>query len=534
MNPLSSVEGIKRENVWAFLASSVFWARFELSMFMPTFFVPSGGVDRFYGPYFVVTFAASLVVLAFASLRPDGMLRVLSGRAGELLSIAASLVGGALAMGGSYLGSMPCVLAGAVLCGAGGMYSMLSWAQLYAADGTKSAAVLITGSLAAALLVEALVVFLDPFAAALFTISLPVVVLLVLLLIGKEAPGGARPLARTTLGDVGAPAAAPAAGEERRPASESALVGAFGAYHDFGGASAGAADADASASGASRALPRPFGIPAALFWAFLFFGVALGYLQCISVEASPTLDVLSAQSLALARGVMALAAFVALLVSPKAFYYLLLTGLLAGIAGFSVLSVFDGTGPLVEGLSCYLISLGIACVRILLWLYLVELALRDRRPIASTFGSGLFSLHAGLVGGYLGVAAALAAGGAVLSSVVGAIGYLVVVAVMLLFVSRSDLWALVRAVLFSGRDGAVAGVGREDAELAARRLAEVYGFTPRETEVARYLVKGRSRGRIAEALGVSENTVNTHVNHIYQKMDVHSYQDFLDLILNER
>jgi DNA-binding CsgD family transcriptional regulator len=32
-------------------------------------------------------------------------------------------------------------------------------------------------------------------------------------------------------------------------------------------------------------------------------------------------------------------------------------------------------------------------------------------------------------------------------------------------------------------------------------------------------------------LGISENTVGTHMRHIYQKMGVHNRQDFIDVVL---
>ena len=36
--------------------------------------------------------------------------------------------------------------------------------------------------------------------------------------------------------------------------------------------------------------------------------------------------------------------------------------------------------------------------------------------------------------------------------------------------------------------------------------------------------------RIAEELVISENTVRTHVRHIYAKLDVHSHQELIDLV----
>lgn len=61
-------------------------------------------------------------------------------------------------------------------------------------------------------------------------------------------------------------------------------------------------------------------------------------------------------------------------------------------------------------------------------------------------------------------------------------------------------------------------------------LAEEYGISPREKEVLFYLGRGYNHGYIAKKLFVSENTVRTHVRHIYGKLGVSSREELLDLI----
>ena len=48
-------------------------------------------------------------------------------------------------------------------------------------------------------------------------------------------------------------------------------------------------------------------------------------------------------------------------------------------------------------------------------------------------------------------------------------------------------------------------------------FAQIYGLTPRETEICSYLVRGRSAKHIAEELVISENTVWSHVKNVYAK-----------------
>lgn len=61
-------------------------------------------------------------------------------------------------------------------------------------------------------------------------------------------------------------------------------------------------------------------------------------------------------------------------------------------------------------------------------------------------------------------------------------------------------------------------------------LAAEHGISPRETEVLYYLGRGYNHAYIARKLFVSENTVRTHVRHIYGKLGISSREDLLDLI----
>ena len=53
-------------------------------------------------------------------------------------------------------------------------------------------------------------------------------------------------------------------------------------------------------------------------------------------------------------------------------------------------------------------------------------------------------------------------------------------------------------------------------------LAETFGLTPRETEVAALLCENRSVPYICERLGLATSTAKTHVSRIYEKAGVHS------------
>ncbi len=66
-------------------------------------------------------------------------------------------------------------------------------------------------------------------------------------------------------------------------------------------------------------------------------------------------------------------------------------------------------------------------------------------------------------------------------------------------------------------------------ENRCKLVSNHYKLTSRECEVLSLLVEGRNEPYISEALTVSRATVKTHIKHIYQKIDVSSRQELLDL-----
>ncbi|MEC4273082.1 LuxR C-terminal-related transcriptional regulator [Adlercreutzia sp. R25] len=64
----------------------------------------------------------------------------------------------------------------------------------------------------------------------------------------------------------------------------------------------------------------------------------------------------------------------------------------------------------------------------------------------------------------------------------------------------------------------------------AAAVARAHKLTARETEVMELFAKGRSATYIAESFCVSNNTVRSHILHLYAKCDVHSRQELITLI----
>ena len=65
---------------------------------------------------------------------------------------------------------------------------------------------------------------------------------------------------------------------------------------------------------------------------------------------------------------------------------------------------------------------------------------------------------------------------------------------------------------------------------AVALLASERGLTSRESEVLALYAKGYGRSEAAEELGVSEETVKTHVRSLYRKLDVHSREELVELV----
>jgi LuxR family maltose regulon positive regulatory protein len=72
---------------------------------------------------------------------------------------------------------------------------------------------------------------------------------------------------------------------------------------------------------------------------------------------------------------------------------------------------------------------------------------------------------------------------------------------------------------------AFGGVPKEEARRSVPSAELVEPLTDRELQVLRLLATELTSPEMAKALVVSTNTVRTHIQHIYQKLDVHSRQE---------
>lgn len=194
--------------------------------------------------------------------------------------------------------------------------------------------------------------------------------------------------------------------------------------------------------------------------------------------------------------------------------------LLVMVAGCALLP-FAGVGRGVQ-VGSAIVGGGYLLFYMLTWITYADSAHRLRIPGAPVFAWGrLFAA--------IGYGAGMLAGGLCLR-VLGPDVFTPAI------VSYITMGALVcTAVFVLDEKDVAAGWGRlgaaeagHAAETPGARLADACGLTKRESEVLDYLLKGRSVARIAEDLGLSYNTVNSHVANIYAKCGVHSRQELID------
>ena len=79
------------------------------------------------------------------------------------------------------------------------------------------------------------------------------------------------------------------------------------------------------------------------------------------------------------------------------------------------------------------------------------------------------------------------------------------------------------------QDGRIAeeAAASGDGSCGLANLAGICRLTPREIQVGRLYAQGYSIGKVAELLGITVATAQSHMRSVYRKLDVHSKDDFI-------
>ena len=184
-----------------------------------------------------------------------------------------------------------------------------------------------------------------------------------------------------------------------------------------------------------------------------------------------------------------------------------------------------------DALSYCLGSVVFTGLEIITVLYFVRLSQKTNRTVTFLVGIGVCATYTGVLIGYL---AGPFLHGLVMQGVTDAktcalvlIGVFVVST--LLAPHRDGAW-VERTAPVLPHESEATPVAIDPLEARCAALASAHGLSRREREVFALLARGRSRPYIRDTLVLSKNTVATHVKHIYQKLDVHSQQELLDLV----
>lgn len=170
---------------------------------------------------------------------------------------------------------------------------------------------------------------------------------------------------------------------------------------------------------------------------------------------------------------------------------------------------------------CLAGGVGAKAAQPFLWLLLVRVARDTDDGGVSLFSWGFMSLAAGQLGALLVVdyLSSIAYDGTIMLQ----FALLVVVLVVVLFVLPNG-WSYVE-------ENRLVPLSHEEVvALACKRVAAEGGLTDREADVMGLLAQGFSQAAISERLFIGEGTVHTHRAHVYQKLNVHSRQELIDLV----
>ena len=200
------------------------------------------------------------------------------------------------------------------------------------------------------------------------------------------------------------------------------------------------------------------------------------------------------------------------------------------VAGFlcATLPSSDANGAGRAGIA--MLSAGNTLFDMVALVVLIAVAGRNSRSAVALFAWGRgFSGFGSVVGAFLGVWASERIGqNSFVFELVVDVVVLVFVAYVLIGLKDFSFTRTIGGVT-PVQQGAAAAPEPTFEEHCALVAAE-YGLTPREVEVFQMLARGRDRAYIQEQLGVSRNTVKTHVRSIYAKLDIHTHQDLIDLV----
>lgn len=224
-----------------------------------------------------------------------------------------------------------------------------------------------------------------------------------------------------------------------------------------------------------------------------------------------------------ARCLTALAAFAAFLVLSREHYPQVFVAALSFLALGAIALTVALFSPVLQLPARLLVAVGYAGFDLLAWAVISRSAQRDSARavhlISLVIGAQQIGIALGAVGNI--VANRVGINAETMAVLLVVANYLLLLATYLIVRRYAD------KIMNSGAHPGSANV---DANARLLSFAAEHGLTARETDVLELLAEGRSVPYIAEKFVVSENTVKSHVRHIYEKCGFHNRQELLDAL----
>ena len=471
----------------ALIGSACLWAWVD-ALYKSGFFTPFRPAPLM--PELAVWFTFLLIVpLSALVLWQKERVRALCARKGyALVCGAAGSAGSALFAASASTGSWVVLAVGAVLASVFMGMAILMWGAVYCRQGECSATVYVAGGFACALVADVTFMVMESVASALAPMALPMISMVFFNLL----PEGERVYARTTEG-------------------------------------AGVSERGTGSPLARLRLGLGVSVPTVCSLALIMFG--LGYMQHqMSFAPIRAVGPDMGMALQITRGVIAAVLLALAIAAPRRTHIVYRVGLLAIIAGFSLMPLLAPTDHF--WVSGAVVLSGYTTFDVLIWVIVAQVAyagMSDGLSVTCAVRMLISSLFCGL-GGMVGIwldgltaTAPFAYADAIF------VGYLMTIAAVLVLSGR-DVWDLFDARPVAASDAAAQATNARGIEETLDELAHCWGLTSREREVFGFLAMGRTQPWVAERLSISESTVNSHVRHIYGKAGVNSRQDLLDLV----
>lgn len=481
LDRLNGPSGIK-----IMFGSGCFWAWFD-ALFMSAFFRGSSPHSTMPEACAMLTFALSVPFLVLAFFRSGSAKRLLGNKRNLITLSTIGTAGSVLVVLAGFLNNWALLVVGTLLSGMFMATLSLSWGAVYCHEGARTATPYVAGGFACAIIIDAPLLLMIPAASAFFFALLPLVSGILMIAIPEK---------QRTYPSGQVPAVHPLKNSRSR-------------------------------------LKNYLGLSFMLMGGMILVMVGFGYVQhlisFISIAGSNQTDGISIQ---VARGIIALGLFIVIVIARKNASPVFRIGLLAMVAGFTMMPfLFHSDFFWIAGV---LIIGGYTIFDLLVWISFSQVAYaQSHDPLKTIAVMRIIVSVCFVLGAAMGIFLAGTNGEPheFATAETAFVGYLVVIATVLLL-SSEDVWTLSRNPRTPSQRVRVDDKGPERDD-SPEQWFDTFELTSREKEVALLLTYGRTKSWIAQSLGISENTVISHVRHIYQKAEVHNRQEFIDLVLSD-